>query len=121
MTEVRASGPLPIVMVGGGANSLIGPVHRAALARNGAFELTGGLFSSHADRSIAFGASIGLDQAACRGPLASVVASVRAAHPSSPLAAAVCSPNDGHAAVCTELLAQGVHVICDKPLATTLD
>jgi hypothetical protein len=70
MTEVGASGPLPIVMVGGGATSLIGPVHRAALVRNGAFELAGGLFSSDADQSIAFGASIGLDQAECRGPVA---------------------------------------------------
>src|SRR6266446_3526830 len=32
MTEVRASGPLPIVMVGGGANSLIGPVQMGTKA-----------------------------------------------------------------------------------------
>jgi hypothetical protein len=62
MTEV------PMIMVGGGAGSLIGPVHRAALARNNAFVLAGGIFSSDAGLSAAFGAGLGLDPHACPAP-----------------------------------------------------
>jgi predicted dehydrogenase len=110
---------MPMIMVGGGAGSLIGPVHRAALARDNSFTLSGGLFSSDADRSATFGAGLGLDPDACRGSLTDIVARVRGAHPSRPIAASVCTPNDTHAEICGALLALGVHVMCDKPLVQT--
>jgi UDP-N-acetyl-2-amino-2-deoxyglucuronate dehydrogenase len=36
-------------------------------------------------------------------------------------AAAICLPHDRHADVCVELAQAGVHVLCEKPIATTLE
>jgi predicted dehydrogenase/nucleoside-diphosphate-sugar epimerase len=53
-------------------------------------------------------------------PHAEVVSSV-AEIPGKADAAIVATPAGSHAAICIELLGRGVHVLCEKPLATTLE
>ena len=47
--------------VGGGANSMIGVLHRIAAGMFDRFELVGGVFGSSMDQSLSFGERIGVD------------------------------------------------------------
>ena len=58
--------PIRLAMVGGGAGSFIGPVHRMAAELDRAFTLVAGAFSSDAARSIEAGAAWGLGEACGR-------------------------------------------------------
>ena len=109
-------------MVGGGAGAFIGPVHRLAADMTGQIELVAGAFSGDATDSRAFGSALGLASSRCYGTFAEMFA----AESSLPAAeriqcVSVVTPNNTHAAISCAALEAGIHVICDKPLAGTLE
>lgn len=109
-------------MVGGGPGAFIGAVHRRAAALDGLAELVAGAFSSDAGRSRAQGAELGLDP---RRVYASYeeMAEREAALPEGERIdfVAIVTPNHMHYANARAFVERGIHVVCDKPLTTTLE
>jgi predicted dehydrogenase len=108
-------------MVGGGPGAFIGAVHRMAAALDGEYELVAGAFSADADKSAATGRELGLDSSRVYGSYAEMAAR----EASLPLAerievVSIVTPNHLHHPVAKTFLEQDVHVICDKPLTTSV-
>lgn len=105
-------------MVGGGPGSGIGPAHRHGAAADGEYELVGGAFSRSHDKNVEMGATLGLDPARTY-PDFRTMATAEAARPDGIEVVSIVTPNDTHAPACQEFISNGVHVLCDKPLATS--
>ena len=104
-------------MVGGGNDAFIGGVHRIASRIDDKFELLAGALSSTPEKSRASGAALGLPriyddfrQMAMR----------EARRKDGIEAVSIVAPNHVHYAAAREFLKRGIHVICDKPLTSTL-
>jgi len=107
-------------MVGGGEGAFIGAVHRIAARLDDHYELVAGALSASADKAMRSAEAIGL--AADRSyPDFQTMARMEAARPDGIEAVAIVTPNHMHVPVAEAFLAAGIHVICDKPLTTTLD
>ena len=110
---------LRLGMVGGGQGAFIGGVHRIAARLDGRYELVAGAFSSTAEKSKASGDELGIDPARCYGDFAEM-AKREARRKDGVDAVAIVTPNNVHFAAAKAFLERGIHVICDKPLTTTL-
>lgn len=104
-------------MVGGGNEAFIGGVHRIAARLDDRFELVAGALSSTPDRARASGEALGLPriyddfkQMAMR----------EARRKDGIEAVSIVTPNHMHYPAAREFLKRGIHVICDKPLTSTL-
>ncbi|CUH77518.1 Gfo/Idh/MocA family protein [Tropicibacter naphthalenivorans] len=111
---------LKLGMVGGGQGAFIGGVHRIAARIDGQWDLVAGALSSDPVRARASGAELGLDPARCYDDFAAM-AQAEAARPDGIDAVAIVTPNHMHAAPAIAFLDAGIHVICDKPLAASME
>ncbi|RLJ40999.1 putative dehydrogenase [Litoreibacter meonggei] len=111
--------PIRLGMVGGGNDAFIGGVHRIASRIDGRFELVAGALSSTAEKSKASGAALGLDEDRCYGDFTEM-AKREARLKNGVEAVAIVTPNHVHYPAAREFLKRGIHVICDKPLTSTL-
>ena len=111
---------LRLGMVGGGPGGFIGAVHRMAARLDDHFELVAAALSSDPERSRA--AALDLHIAADRayGSFGEM-ASGESARPDRIDAVSIVTPNHLHFPVAKAFLEAGIHVICDKPLTTSLD
>ncbi|MEN9539195.1 MAG: hypothetical protein RLZZ126_1430, partial [Pseudomonadota bacterium] len=110
---------LRLGMVGGGEGAFIGAVHRMAARLDDQYELVAGALSATPERALRSGQALGLpaDRIYVSYPKMAQ-AERRRADPID--AVAIVTPNHLHAAVATEFLNHGFHVICDKPLSLNL-
>lgn len=106
-------------MVGGGQGAFIGAVHRIAARLDGAYDLVAGALSSDPQRAKASAAELGLDPARSYGSFEEM-ASAEAAREDGIEAVAIVTPNHMHYPAAKAFLDAGIHVICDKPLTSTL-
>jgi predicted dehydrogenase len=106
-------------MVGGGDGAFIGAVHRIAARLDDAWTLLCGALASDPARARASGAALGLDPARCYETYQAMFAAERA-RPDGMEAVAIVTPNHLHHAIAGAALDAGCHVICDKPLTTTV-
>lgn len=108
-------------MVGGGPGAFIGDVHRMAAELDGLARIEAGAFSSDRARSAAKGAEIGLDPARVYGSHAEM-AEAEAARPAAERLdfVIIVTPNHLHFDMARTFLEAGFHVVCDKPLTTTV-
>ena len=116
------SGPrrkLRLGMVGGGQGAFIGGVHRIAARLDGRYELVAGAFSASAEKSKASGAELGLAAERCYGDFDEMAKREKRRKDGIDVVAVV-TPNHVHFAASKAFLDRGIHVICDKPLTTTL-
>ncbi len=113
------SGPIRLGMVGGGQGAFIGAVHRIAARLDGEFALVAGALSSDPERARASAAELGLDPARSYGSFAEM-AKAEAARPDGIEAVSIVTPNHVHFPAAKAFLEAGIHVICDKPLTSTL-
>ena len=113
-------GPIPLGMVGGGADAFIGGVHRIAARLDGHFSLVAGALSATPEKARASGAALGLDPGRTYGSFEEM-AEAEAARADGIRAVSVVTPNHLHAAASIAFLKRGIHVICDKPLTATMD
>ena len=113
------SGPIRLGMVGGGQGAFIGAVHRIAARLDGEFSLVAGALSSDPARAKASAAELGLDPARSYGSFAEM-AKAEAARPDGIEAVSIVTPNHVHYPAAKAFLEAGIHVICDKPLTSTL-
>jgi predicted dehydrogenase len=109
-------------MVGGGTGSFIGDVHRRAAAIDGMIELVCGAFSSTAEKSIASGKDLNLDEARCYGTFEEMIQKEKALPADKRMDfVAIVTPNHMHFPPAKMALENGFHVVCDKPVTLTLD
>ncbi len=106
-------------MVGGGRDAFIGGVHRIAARIDDRFELVAGAFSSTPEKSRASGADLGLDPDRVYDDF-TAMAKREARLKAGIEAVAIVTPNHMHYPAAREFLKRGIHVICDKPLTSTL-
>ncbi len=112
-------GRIRLGMVGGGRDAFIGGVHRIAARIDDHFELAAGAFSSTPEKSKASAADLGV--AADRAYGSYVEMAKREARLKTGIeAVAIVTPNHLHYPVAREFLKRGIHVICDKPMTSTL-
>jgi predicted dehydrogenase len=104
-------------MVGGGRDAFIGAVHRIAARIDDQYELVAGCFSSTAEKSLASAADLGVPRAYASF---AEMAAREARRKDGIEAVAIVTPNHMHAPVAMQFLKRGIHVICDKPLTSTL-
>ncbi len=115
----RREGPIRYGMVGGGQGAFIGGVHRIAARMDGEFVLVAGALSSNPERARASGAELGLDPQRIYGSFQEM-ARAEAKRPDGIEAVAIVTPNHMHYPAAKAFLEAGIHVICDKPLTSTL-
>ena len=109
-------------MVGGGPGAFIGDVHRMAAGLDGRMRLVAGAFSSDPERSRHKGRELGLDPSRVYESYADM-ASWEASLPERERIEVVLivTPNHLHFEPARVFLEAGFHVVCDKPLTTTLE
>jgi len=118
MTDNSLPARIRLGMVGGGNDAFIGGVHRIASRIDDRYELVAGALSSTAEKSQASGEAIGLPRiyddfksmAEQESKLKDGIEAV-----------SIVTPNHVHFAAASEFLKRGIHVICDKPLTSTLE
>lgn len=107
-------------MVGGGTGAFIGAVHRIAARIDNDYELVAGALSSRPDIARQSGRDIGLAEDRIYTSYQDMCAA-ESARKDGIEAVAIVTPNHMHVAPAKLFLEAGIHVICDKPLAATLD
>ena len=109
-------------MVGGGRGAFIGGVHRIAAALDGQIELVAGVFSRDFENTRATGQDLYLNPSRLYRSAEDMARAEAARPPDSRIDfVSIVTPNDAHFGPAKAFLEAGFHVVCDKPLALTLD
>ena len=106
-------------MVGGGNDAFIGAVHRIASRIDDRFELVAGALSSTPEKAIASGQALGLNPDRTYANFTDM-AKREARLKNGIEAVAIVTPNHVHYPASREFLKRNIHVICDKPLTSTM-
>ncbi len=118
-SDAAGGGRIRLGMVGGGQGAFIGAVHRIASRIDDQYEFVAGALSSQKKRAIASGLELGLAKDRAYGSYEEM-ARAEAAREDGIEAVAIVTPNHMHAGPATTFLKAGIHVICDKPMTTTV-
>lgn len=109
-------------MVGGGPGAFIGEVHRQAAGLDGEIELVAGAFSADGERSAKQGEILGLDPGRTYPSFHDMAEREAARGPDRRLDfVSIVTPNHLHYEAARVFLEAGFHVVCDKPLCTTVE
>ncbi|MES0807831.1 Gfo/Idh/MocA family oxidoreductase [Roseibium sp. SCPC15] len=111
--------PIRLGMVGGGKDAFIGAVHRIAARIDGQYELVAGALSSTPEKAQESGRALGLKEDRIYSSFEEM-AKREARLKDGIEAVAIVTPNHVHFPAAREFLKRGIHVICDKPLTSTL-
>lgn len=108
-------------MVGGGPGAFIGGVHRKAAALDGEIELVAGAFSSSADKSRQQGRELFLDPSRVYDSWEAMVEGESRLPEGERIDfVSIVTPNVSHFQIARAFIEAGFHVVCDKPMTTTL-
>jgi predicted dehydrogenase len=114
---------LKLGMVGGGRGAFIGAVHRMAARLDDRYELVAGALSSDPERAAASADDVGIEPARSYADwreMARVEGRLRREGQGGIDAVSIVTPNHLHASIARAFLAEGIHIICDKPLTVSL-
>jgi predicted dehydrogenase len=117
--EKQAPRPIRLGMVGGGRDAFIGAVHRIAARLDGRYELVAGALSSSPEKARASGRDLGLAEDRIYGDF-DAMAKREARLKDGIEAVSIVTPNHMHYPAAVAFLRRGIHVICDKPLTSTM-
>ena len=107
-------------LLGGGADSLIGIVHRIAAGMGDDYQLTGGVFTHDFALSQQFARDLGLDPKRTYADVDALIATERALPEAARVkVVTVATPNYLHYEMASKLIQGGFHVICEKPVTGT--
>ena len=112
--------PLRLGFVGGGPGAGIAHVHRRAARLDDRFAIVAGAFSRRPEPNRAMGEELGLASDRVYEDF-EAMARAEARRPDGIECAAIVTPNSTHAAASLAFLRQGIDVICDKPMAMSLN
>lgn len=108
-------------ILGGGGDSLIGVLHRVASAMHDQYEIVGGVFNPVMEENIGFAEKIGLRTDRIYKDFDTFVEEELKLPQSERIeVVSVLTPNFLHFPMAKKLVDNGFHVICEKPLTTTL-
>jgi predicted dehydrogenase len=111
---------LRLGMVGGGEGAFIGAVHRIAARLDDRYELVAGALSSEPGRARASAAKLRIAPERAYGSFQEMAGREPAREDGIDVVAIV-TPNHLHHPVAKAFLEAGIHVICDKPMTTTVE
>jgi predicted dehydrogenase len=111
---------LRLGMVGGGRGAFIGAVHRMAARLDDRYEFVAGVLSSDPQRARDSGSDLSLAPDRCYVSVDEMVRA-EAVRADRIDAVAIVTPNHLHHGPAAAFLQGGFHVICDKPLTTTIE
>jgi predicted dehydrogenase len=111
--------PIRWGMVGGGIGGFIGESHRMAARLDGKFQLIAGALSSDPERARQSAAQCFIAPERAYTDYREM-AKAEAARPDGIEAVTIATPNASHHAIASTFLDHGIAVICDKPLATSI-
>jgi predicted dehydrogenase len=107
-------------LLGGGADSLIGIVHRVAAAMGDDYVLIGGVFNRDHAAAVRFAEHLQLDPTRTYEDIDALIAGESALHPKDRMQMiTVATPNSLHFVMAQKLIDAGFHVVCEKPITTT--
>jgi predicted dehydrogenase len=109
---------LRLGMVGGGPGAFIGGVHRIAARLDDRYQLVAAALSSDPGRSLSAAQELHIPRAY---PSFAEMAAAESKREDGIEVVSIVTPNHVHYAPAKAFLEAGIHVICDKPLTTTLD
>jgi len=107
-------------MVGGGPGAFIGAVHRIAARMDDHYDLVAAALSSDPARSRSAAQDLHIAPDRAYGSYTDM-ARAEAARPDRIEAVSIVTPNNMHYPMAKAFLEAGIHVICDKPLTTTVE
>lgn len=119
-TRTKLGRRLRLGMVGGGPGGFIGAVHRIAARLDDRFELVAAALSSNPERGRAAALDLYIAPDRAYGSFAEMAAAESSRKDRIDVVSIV-TPNHLHYPAAKAFLDAGFHVICDKPLTTTLD
>lgn len=119
LTFPLSSRKLRLGFVGGGQGALIGEVHANGARLSNYWSIVAGALSSNAERAALSGKAWGLDDDRTYSEFKEM-AELEASREDGIDAVAIVTPNHTHAEIATAFMDAGIHVICDKPLTTSL-
>jgi predicted dehydrogenase len=109
-------------MVGGGPNAFIGAVHRMAATLDGRIELVCGAFSRTRNKSIEMGKKLFLPPERVYGSYREMFRNEAKLPEGKRMDfVTIATPNNMHYPIAMAALEAGFHVVCDKPLATSME
>lgn len=112
---------LRYAMIGGGPGAMIGPIHRIAARLDDRWELAAGALSSDPARAAQGAAECRIPTDRSYADWKTLIATEAARRADRIDAVVVVTPNHLHAGPAIAALDAGFHVICDKPLAVSLE
>jgi predicted dehydrogenase len=107
-------------MVGGGPGAFIGAVHRIAARMDDHYELVAAALSSDPARSRSAAQDLHIAPDRAYGSYTEM-ANAEAKRPDRIEAVSIVTPNNMHYPMAKAFLETGFHVICDKPMTTTVE
>ncbi|MCF7569013.1 Gfo/Idh/MocA family oxidoreductase [Sabulilitoribacter arenilitoris] len=109
-------------ILGGGGDSLIGVLHRVASSMFDKYEIVGGVFNPVWEENINFAQKLGLSENRIYIDFETFIEEELKLPESERIeVVSVLTPNFLHFPMAKKLIENGFHVICEKPLTTTLE
>src|SRR5579884_4345765 len=109
---------LKLGMIGGGPGAFIGAVHRLAARMDDHYELVAAALSSDPEKSISGARELNIPRAYRSFE---EMAAAESKREDGIEAVSIVTPNNVHYGPAKAFLEAGIHVICDKPITTTLE
>lgn len=120
MTNSNFQRRLRLGMVGGGEGAYIGGIHRYASRLDDQYTLVAGAFDVVAERGRAFAADIGMESGRAYADYREMIERELMREDKVDVVA-ICTPNHTHFPIASAFMEAGFHVICEKPMTTTLE
>ncbi len=109
-------------MVGGGRDAFIGEVHRMAARLDDRIELIAGALSSTPEKARESGRDLGLAEDRIYLTWKALIEGERKRAAGDRIDfVSIVTPNDSHFAIAKAAILAGFHVVCDKPMVTTIE
>ena len=111
---------LRLGMIGGGQGAFIGAVHRLSARMDDKYEFVAGCLSSTPDKAELSAKELGLDLTRSY-PDYKTMAEKESQRDDGVEVVSIVTPNHMHAGPAIEFLSKNIHVICDKPMTSTME
>ncbi|MHA3980521.1 Gfo/Idh/MocA family protein [Halovulum sp. GXIMD14794] len=107
-------------LIGGGEGSQIGPAHRLGARIDGLFEMAAGALDANPDAGRAYAQKLGIAPDRAYGDWREMLEGEKN-RPDRIDLVTVATPNHTHFEITRAFLAEGIHVLCEKPMTMTVE